>query len=165
MLPGLGLVALLFLAQGCASRRLPKYEAPLKHTQFQNVRTTAYTHTESDHRAYANRNALGTPLRCGVINSAAADWARWPVGTQFRIVGAEQIYEIDDYGWALAGRNTIDLYMPTRQAMNQWGARKVQIQILHWGSVQRSHDILKPRRKHAHVKRMLKEINEFYGRR
>lgn len=141
---------------------MPKYEAPLKRTEFQNVRTTAYTHTEADHRAYANRTALGTPLRCGVINSAAADWARWPVGTQFRIVGSEQVYEVDDYGWALAGRNTLDLYMPSRHAMNQWGARKVQIQILHWGSAQQSYDILKPRRKHAHVKRMLKEIKEFH---
>lgn len=101
-------------------------------------------------------------MRCGVINSAAADWARWPAGTQFKIVGSEQIYEVDDYGWALAGRNTIDLYMPTRQAMNEWGLRKVQIQVLYWGDPQRSYDVLKPRRKHAHVKRMLKELNEFY---
>jgi len=42
---------------------LPKYEAPLAKRDFQNVRTTAYTHTESDHLAYGNRTALGGRLR------------------------------------------------------------------------------------------------------
>src|SRR6516165_12382107 len=32
-------------------------------TNFQHVRTTAYTHTEADHRQYSNRNALGGELR------------------------------------------------------------------------------------------------------
>src|SRR5688572_29983821 len=42
---------------------LPKYEPPLAKRDFQNVRTTAYTHTESDHLQYGNRNALGGRLR------------------------------------------------------------------------------------------------------
>ena len=41
---------------------LPAYEPPLAKTDFQHVRTTAYTHTEADHRAYSNRNALGGEL-------------------------------------------------------------------------------------------------------
>ena len=32
-----------------ASRRLPAYEPPIAKSDFQTVRTTAYTHTESDH--------------------------------------------------------------------------------------------------------------------
>ena len=67
------------------------------------------------------------------IGSAAADWSRWPAGTVFRLISTGQVYKIDDYGWALAGRNTIDLYMPTPNEMNKWGARSEPIQILRWG--------------------------------
>ena len=31
-------------------------------SDFQHVRTTAYTHTESDHREFSNHNALGGEL-------------------------------------------------------------------------------------------------------
>ena len=41
---------------------LPKYEPPIAKRDFQNVRTTAYTHTESDHLPYGNKNALGGRL-------------------------------------------------------------------------------------------------------
>ena len=56
----------LILLTGCGTTHhtaLPAYEAPLAKTNFQDVRTTAYTHTESDHRQYSNRNALGGELR------------------------------------------------------------------------------------------------------
>ena len=51
---------------------LPKYETPLAKRDFQNVRTTAYTHTESDHLAYGNRTALGGRLHAasGAIRRA-----------------------------------------------------------------------------------------------
>src|SRR5207302_3337401 len=49
-------------ACGTTERALPPYERPLTKTDFQNVRTTAYTHTESDHREYSNHNALGGEL-------------------------------------------------------------------------------------------------------
>ena len=39
------------LLTGCATgRKLATYEKPLARTPVQSVRTTAYTHTESDHR-------------------------------------------------------------------------------------------------------------------
>src|SRR5438445_12225765 len=41
---------------------MPTYERQLAKTDFQNVRTTAYTHTESDHREFSNHNALGGEL-------------------------------------------------------------------------------------------------------
>src|SRR5207237_8227931 len=44
------------------TRALPTYEPPLAKNDFQNVRTTAYTHTESDHTQYGARNALGGEL-------------------------------------------------------------------------------------------------------
>ena len=156
------LLACLFLA-GCASRRLPEYERPLARTQVQSVRTTAYTHTESDHVAYARCNALGTTLLCGAIKSAAADWSRWPAGTVFRIRETGEIYRVDDYGWALSGTNTIDLYKPSRAAMNAWGVRRVTIENLQWGSVDRSLAILRTRSKYKHIRRMIEEIEERYG--
>jgi 3D (Asp-Asp-Asp) domain-containing protein len=153
--------ALSILFFGCAGRRLPEYEPPMKRSQFMKVRTTAYTDTESDHRRYANNSAAGTPLQDGQIRSAAADWARWPLGTRFVILATGQQYEVDDYGWALSGRNTIDLYCPSRKEMNVWGVQRVTIQILEWGDVKRSYRLLKPRRDYAHVRRMLDEIRRF----
>src|SRR4029434_5495046 len=44
-----------------------------------------------------------------IYGSAAADWARWPAGTIFRVLSTGQLYRVEDYGWALSGRNTIDL--------------------------------------------------------
>jgi 3D (Asp-Asp-Asp) domain-containing protein len=173
------------------------------------VRTTAYTHTEDDHVAYGNRNALGGTLRAappplvaqaapvvpvathvGIPNvgggyqrlalpidpaalppefanpppspeaygSAAADWSRWPAGTVFRLLSTGQIYRVDDYGWALAGRNTIDLYLPTRAAMNAWSVRREAIQVLRWGDPGESLRLLRPRQKFRHIRRMVLEL-------
>lgn len=156
---GFVLLALTLVCVGCA-RRLPDFERPIARTQFQKVRTTAYTHTESDHRKHGKRNALGSQLRCDSIRSAAADWARWPAGTTFRILETGETYRVDDYGWALAGTNTIDLYKPSRSEMNRWGVRRVTIQNLQWGNPDRSLQILKGRSKFRHVKRMIREFKE-----
>lgn len=152
------LIAAGLLLAGCAQRPLPKWEPPLARTEFQQVRTTAYFDGESDHRAYTNHNALGTTLQTGLVNSAAADWGRWPAGTMFRILQTGQTYLVDDYGWALAGRNTIDLYEPTREQMNCWGVRRVDIQILQWGDLRQSYATLLPRSRYRHVARMLHEL-------
>ena len=303
------LAACLLLA-GCesspsSSHRLPAYETPLARTNFQTVRTTAYTDTEADHLAYTNHNALGgilhaagTPLSPGVMvaaagpirqdaddeaeeiagirpvanespavrpasavrpvsmvrpasavgppaaarpagavrpvtmvrpagavgpptaarpaavrptsegtegnpawmavylkrkqqqqqpqpqpsqegfhptfyitpatatgyaapvvyGSAAADWSRWPVGTVFRIQSTGQVYQVDDYGWALAGRNTIDLYHATKADMNAWGVRHEPIQILHWGSREESLRLLRNHQGYKHIRRMVLEL-------
>ena len=152
------LIAAGLLLAGCAQRPLPKWEPPMAKTEFQHVRTTAYFDGEADHRPYTNHNALGTTLQTGHINSAAADWGRWPVGTVFRLLPAGQTYIIDDYGWDLAGRNTIDLYMPTRDQMDCWGMRHMDIQVLQWGDPRASYATLRPRARYAHVARMLKEL-------
>lgn len=143
---------------GCASRKLPKYEKPLARASVQKVRTTAYTHTESDHIKHGRSTAMGTTLCCGEVNSAAADWSRWPAGTVFRIQETGEYFKVDDYGWALAGTNTIDLYKPSRSAMNQWGVRHVTIEIIEWGDTTRSLAILEPRGKHRHVRLMIRQI-------
>jgi 3D (Asp-Asp-Asp) domain-containing protein len=146
------------LVTSCATRRLPKYEKPIARTELQTVRTTAYTHTESDHREYSNRSALGTVLRSGEINSASADWSRWPAGTIFKLLDTGEMFVVDDYGWALSGTNTIDLYKPSRSAMNRWGVRRVNIQVVCWGDDRQSYTVLEPRAKHKHVRRMLEEM-------
>jgi 3D (Asp-Asp-Asp) domain-containing protein len=153
--------SLLFF--GCsAERELPQYEAPLTRSEYMKIRTTAYNDHESDHIKYANANASGTTLQAGQIRSAAADWSRWPMGTQFIIEATGQLYVVDDYGWDLAGRNTIDLYCPSRAEMNAWGVRRVTIHVLHWGDPWASYRILKPRTGYAHVRRMIDEIHRFY---
>ncbi|MCA1660126.1 MAG: hypothetical protein LC642_06285, partial [Verrucomicrobiaceae bacterium] len=68
------------------------------------------------------------------------------------------VYRIDDYGWALAGRNTIDLYMPTRSAMNAWGAREENIQILQWGDPDNSLRLLQRHQGYRHIQRMVLQL-------
>jgi hypothetical protein len=197
-------VAVLALSLGACStsRNLPAYEPPLGRTNFQQVRTTAYTHTEADHEEYGNRNALGGVLHAAapasavpraipvtqrnelhsrndyrsvafvtasqpfwtndlaspIYGSAAADWSRWPAGTIFRIVSTGQLYRVDDYGWALSGRNTIDLYMATPGDMNRWGLRQELIEIVQWGDPEESLRRLAPHTKYRHIRRMVLEL-------
>jgi hypothetical protein len=72
-------VALALGACSSPARKLPKYEKPIARTRFQSVRTTAYTHSESDHLVYGRKSALGTTLRSGAVNSAAADSPACPI--------------------------------------------------------------------------------------
>jgi len=232
-----GISAILLSSCGTTgSRALPAYEAPLAKSDFQTVRTTAYTHTESDHLQFTNHNALGGQLQAAgppihraentrvplepegdyrlvsytpgpqpfsmnddepktavrkatrattttttittrtvkavrgkrvvmkarlqppKIGSAAADWSRWPMGTTFRLLSTGQIYRVDDYGWALAGRNTIDLYMATPAEMNAWGARAEPIQILKWGDTEESLRFLQRHQDYKHIRRMVLEL-------
>jgi len=154
------LTGCVVLTYGCASRPLPRFEQPLARAAVMNVRTTAYTHTEDDHVHYSNHKALGGTLQCGAIHSAAADWSRWPAGSIFRIRETGELYQVDDYGWALSGTNTIDLYKPSREAMNTWGVRRVTIENLRWGDPRESLSILRPRSRYAHIKRMIVQLEE-----
>lgn len=226
---------LLLTACGTTHHPLPAYEPPLAKTDFQHVRTTAYTHTESDHLEYSNHNALGGELHAAgppihraevvpratlayevrravavddsaeseihraaytpqlqpfsvdetqrsarkgkrpakaprnvnraevvskppQIGSAAADWSRWPAGTVFRLLSTGQDYRVEDYGWALSGRNTIDLYMPNRREMDSWGARDETIEIVKWGDPQESLQFLRRHQDYRHIKRMVLEL-------
>lgn len=123
-----------------------------------DVKTTAYCHTERAHRRYGKSNAVDGRLAAAELNSAAADWSRFPMGTKFRVVGSNQRYVVDDYGSALVGTNTIDLYMPSRREMARWGSRRVTIEVLEVGSYQQSLKILKPRSRIAYVRRMVKDL-------
>lgn len=130
-----------------------------QRNQMQMVRTTAYTHTEADHREWGRKTAAGTTLQAHRrYNSAAADWSVFPPGTKFRIVGDPTQYVVDDYGRALVGTETIDIYKPSRSAMNHWGVRNVQIEILELGCFHEAKRILESRLHHAHCKKMYRAL-------
>lgn len=145
----LGVVCLL---TSCAEQRAPLISSPSVH-RMQKVRTTAYTRREKG--GGGGHNAIGTYLSGRQVKSAASDWSRFPLGTRFRIVDTMEEYMIDDYGTALVGTNTIDLYKPSRLDMKRWGVRHVDIDILQWGSEEQSLKVLRPRAKHRIVKRMI----------
>ncbi len=146
---------------GCAqqprARSHPTAATSLRH--MPKVRTTAYTHTEQGGR----RNALGKRLSGHHVMSAASDWSRFPLGTRFRIAGTNEEYIIDDYGTALIGTNTIDLYKPSRLDMRRWGMRHVDIDIVQWGSEEASLKVLAPRAKHRSVRRMIIALEKKRG--
>ena len=126
------------------------------------VRTTAYSHQERDSWKYGKSSAAGSTLKYGIKErSAAADWSRYPVGTRFKIEGLSEEYVVEDYGRALVGSDTIDIYKPTMSSMRQWGTRQVGIEVLEWGSFSESERILKSRaHKAEHVRQMLEIIQE-----
>jgi len=126
-----------------------------------SVRTTAYCHDESDHLIYGKKNAIGTELKFGNLRSAAADWSRYPLGTLFRISDQPGVlYQVDDYGSALVGTDTIDLYKPSRQLMNDWGVRHVDIEVIRWGSYQKSMQLIRDRTRFPHVRKMFDSLQQ-----
>lgn len=143
----------LWLLAGCAvSEGGGAARTSRLHPRQLSVRTTAYTHTE----AGGAKNAIGTRLRFGSeISSAATDWSWIPVGTRFRVKETGRIYVVEDYGSALVGKQTIDLYLPNEPMMRAWGVRQVNIEILEWGSTAMSRMLLQPRRGTSYVNRML----------
>jgi 3D (Asp-Asp-Asp) domain-containing protein len=149
-----GLIFSLCLGLGaCATQNGPREFKPPK---TMTVRTTAYNANEPG----GARNALGSRLRFGSdVSSAATDWSWIPVGTRFRIKETGRVYVVEDYGSALVGRQTVDLYFPNDPMTRAWGVRQVQIEILEWGSVAMSKMLLQPRRGSSpHVNRMLASL-------
>ncbi len=127
----------------------PEKKVTTSATRRMYVRTTAYHHSEPGGRV----TAMGGFLKA--THSAAADWSWLPAGTKFRIVETGEDYIIEDYGSALIGKYTIDLYKSTRSAMNAWGVRYVNIEITEMGSYPVSLAVLLPRQKYAHVRAMV----------
>jgi 3D (Asp-Asp-Asp) domain-containing protein len=132
-----------------ALSRKPEREVTKKAQKRMYVRTTAYHHSEPGGRV----TAVGGYLR--PTHSAAADWSWLPAGTKFRIVETGEDYIVEDYGSALIGKYTIDLYKSTRGEMNRWGVRYVTIEIIEMGSYKVSLAVLKPRQRYPHVRAMV----------
>lgn len=149
------------LLQAAAGKPKDKHSMPIyTFAERQRVvRTTAYTCSEDDHLIYGSKNATGTALRYSQkVRSAAADWSFYPVGTVFRIKGMSQLFVVDDYGSALTGTGTIDMYKPSKDLMNQWGRRNVEVSVVQWGSFTRSAEILSKRTTYPHCRQMLANI-------
>ena len=143
--------------QSVVQKPLAAVEAANSHLgRMSNVRTTAYTRIEKG----GHRNALGKYLSGRHVMSAASDWSRFPLGTRFRIVDTKEEFIIDDYGTALIGTSTIDLYKPTKLEMKRWGVRNVDIDILQWGSEEQSLKVLGPRAKHQTPRRMIAALQK-----
>jgi 3D (Asp-Asp-Asp) domain-containing protein len=150
------LTAIVLVLASCAEQRRTPVVQSAKVHRMPQVRTTAYCSKERG----GNRNAVGQYLSGRHVMSAASDWSRFPLGTRFRVVGTNDEYIIDDYGTALVGTNTIDLYKPSRLEMKRWGVRRVDIDILQWGSSEQSLKVLAPRKKHAQVRKMIADLEK-----
>ncbi len=150
-------VAVACVLVSCAEQSAVRVQSAANiQSRHMTVRTTAYTKTERG----GPHNAIGMRLSSHHIKSAASDWSRFPLGTRFRIVNTKEEYVIDDYGTALVGTSTIDLYKSTRLEMRRWGVRNVDIDILEWGSSQRSLQVLQPRKKHRQVRQMIASLQK-----
>lgn len=126
--------------------------------RISNVRTTAYTYGAAENGDYPTSNAVGGRLKTGNVKSAAADWSRWPLGTRFRIVETNQEYVVDDYGSAMVGTGTIDLFKASSREMDRWGVRHVTIEIIEWGSPEKSLEILSSRKKYRYIRDMVEDL-------
>ena len=155
-------IGLTLLAVGCAENggKLSEGRSKVPVGERKVIKTTAYTDSESGHRSYSVKNAIGSRLQSGSMNSAAADWSRFPIGTKFRVVDNNQMYVIDDYGPALVGTDTIDLYVPSRRLMDQWGSKRVTIEVFEKGSYEKSLEVLEPRQRSRYVKQMVQNIRK-----
>src|SRR6266403_4667080 len=142
------------LIVGCATQSKPTLTSGRR---MPNVRTTAYTHLEG---GSGRRNALGEYLSGRHVMSAASDWSKYPLGTRFRIADTNEEYVIDDYGTALIGTDTIDLYKTSRADMKRWGVRHVDLDILQWGSGGQSLKVLTPRCKNHCVRKMVASLQQ-----
>lgn len=124
-----------------------------------NIRVTAYHARESDHLKYKTLSACGKPLVKG--KNIAADWSVFPLGTQLKF--NNHVYEVSDYGSALVKKPdqipTVDLYVANRKEMKSWGVRFINnVEVISWGSYEKSLQILQDRRKYWHCRAMYDRI-------
>ena len=82
--------------------------------------------------------------------------SRWDASSVSR--GDPSTYEIDDYGSALVGSDTIDIYQPDEIAMEEWGVRHVDVEVTRWGAPSRSLEILRPRAGTPHIDAMIRDL-------
>jgi 3D (Asp-Asp-Asp) domain-containing protein len=143
------------LTSGCASADKTPAKAKTKTVP---VTATAYSSGAKCNGAWAQRNAIGGRLQSGQVNSAAADWSRFPVGTKFRVVETGKVYVVDDYGSAMVGKDKVDLFHTNYRDVYRWGVRQVNLEIIEWGCPDKSLTILKPRVRAPHVRRMVQAL-------
>ena len=120
-----------------------------------NIETTAYTHTSESQKKWGLVTASGAPLQAEEEhNSAAADWSRFPVGTVFRLTDHAERFVVEDYGSALVGNDVVDIYRPELEAVKAWGRQELTMEVVEWGSLERSREILATRLQVPYCKTM-----------
>lgn len=124
------------------------------------IRTTAYTCSERDHKAFGRKTAIGKPVEEG--HTIAANWSVLPLGTVIRFAGNN--YTVEDYGSFIKDAEkldipTIDVYQPSKADMRDWGVRFFDnVEIIQWGSYQKSLDHLRNNLQFSHCRLMYKQI-------
>ena len=141
-----------------ASRQASHAAVPAKTAKTVPVVATAYGASAKCNSKWAGKNAIGGRLKSGQVTSAAADWSRFPVGTKFRVKETGRVYVVDDYGSAMVGKDKVDLFKTSYRDVYRWGVRNVNLEIIEWGSFEKSLTILKPRSRSRHVKSMVQSL-------
>lgn len=161
------LVAMVTIGFSVCANATPFEGSGAEGSKIVPVKATAYSYGSQCNGAWAKQNAIGGKLRTGEVNSAAADWSRFPVGTKFRVVETGKIYQVDDYGSAMVGKDKVDLYMPDYRQVGRWGVRNVTLEIVEWGCPEKSLSILKPRAnsRNGHIRRMVQQLEAKLGSR
>ena len=158
------LLTVVFLATtGCAT--LNKSATAQSRTREKvPVTATAYSSGAKCNGAWAQRNAVGGRLKSGQVTSAAADWSRFPLGTKFKVVETGKVYEVDDYGSAMVGKDKVDLFHTSYRDVYRWGVRSVTLEIIEWGCREKSLAVLRPRKRAPHVRRMVEALETQVGK-
>ncbi|MEM9481751.1 MAG: hypothetical protein AAGA58_19045 [Verrucomicrobiota bacterium] len=135
------------------------------HERFVTVESTARFQQNELLASDLERTALGSGVQTGIVRSASADWSKFPVGTRFRLVGdpSQQEYVIDDFAEFLVGSNAVELALPSEKESLAWGSRNIVLEILNWGSFEKSMTIIQSsesRMQQDHVLQMVGEIQQ-----
>ena len=146
----LGVAAALTACSTAGAAKKPAAAAPVLRTETVPVVATAYGASAKCNSVWAGKNAIGGRLKSGEVTSAAADWSRFPVGTKFRVKETGRVYVVDDY--------KVDLFKTNYRDVYRWGVRRVNLEIIEWGSFEKSLTILKPRSRSRHVKSMVQSL-------
>lgn len=127
------------------------------------VTTSAYTHSEDPKwwrytainklAQYNDGKNPNKPISC------AANWSKYPPGTKFQIDG--KYYEVHDYGSFVTDYPfRIDIYVPSKQAVNNWGLKKKDITVVKMWDFEKARKILSEpaRKKFPFVRNMLANL-------
>jgi len=153
----------LLASAGCST--LDKTASPTTRAKDKvPVTATAYSSGAKCNGAWAQRNAIGGRLKSGQVTSAAADWSRFPLGTKFKVVETGKVYEVDDYGSAMVGKDKVDLFHTSYRDVYRWGVRSVTLEIIEWGCRVKSLALLRPRKRAPHVRRMVEALESQVGK-
>lgn len=152
------LFTLLFLAMQAISCSTTVKSFSCSKTEPKRIKAVVTAYAAVEDSKYRNKSAIGHPLIVG--KSIATDWSKIPVGTVLKFNGNN--YTVHDYGTALCRKTDkpiIDLYVPNRKAIKNWGKREMDVEVVKWGSYEESKKILSTRLAYRHCREMYNNID------